>query len=56
MNEIAHPSALLSPFNRNRAIVFSIFAPALAALSFVVGPGVSESRKDPPAHAHEVRP
>lgn len=34
MNQIAHPPTLFNPFNRNRAIIFSVFALALAALSF----------------------
>ena len=34
MNQIAHSRTAFNPFNRNRAIVFSVFAVALAALSF----------------------
>lgn len=34
MNQIAHPQATFNPFNRNRAILFSAVAVALAFLSF----------------------
>ena len=34
MNPIAHVRTAFSPFNRNRAIIFSVFAVALAVLSF----------------------
>ena len=34
MNQIAHTRTAFNPFNRNRAIIFSVFAVALAVLSF----------------------
>ena len=34
MNQIAHSRPAFNPFNRNRAIIFSVIALALAALSF----------------------
>ena len=34
MNQIAHSRTPFNTFNRNRAIIFSVFALALAVLSF----------------------